>query len=107
MSFDALNELIAPLIAFVASMTALVGVVAYLKKNMNQGMATKTELSEGLESVKKSNQNYTDIKLEDLDKDLDEKDSANKKWLGTIQDKLETAKEDIKGLETAIDFLKK
>ena len=93
--FEEFNHLLGPFVAFCGGVTVIGAAVAFLRKHLLNGVPTIKDLETGLESVKSSNQNYTDVQLEEQKEIFQEKDDADKKWLNTLQDKVEANQKDI------------
>ena len=104
--FTEFNHILGPFIAFCAGVTVIGGAGAFFKKHLLNGMPTTKDLESGLESVKKSNENYTNVQLEEVKEDCEESDKANKKWLTTLQEKIEESQKDIAEIKGELKSLK-
>ncbi len=72
------------------AIVTLIGILAaWLKRSVNRGMVTAEDFEKAIHDAKKSAREYTDKEIVDYKSYADEKDAADKKWLGTIQDKVE------------------
>lgn len=77
------------LVEFGIQMSVIVGLIAglaaWLKRSINQGMVTEEKLEESLEKAK----TYTDEKIAAHKEQTQKDDAQDKKWLNTLQDKVE------------------
>ena len=72
------------------AIVTLIGVLAaWLKRSVNRGMVTSEDFEKAIHSAKKAAREYTDKELAEHKAYTDEKDSADKKWLGELQNKVE------------------
>lgn len=72
------------------AIVTLIGILAaWLKRSVNRGMVTAEDFEKAIHDAKKSAREYTNKEIVDYKSYADEKDAADKKWLGTIQDKVE------------------
>ena len=85
------------------AIVTLIGVLAaWLKRSVNRGMVTSQDFEEAIHNAKKSAREYTDKELSELKSYTNEKDSADKKWLNTIQAKVEQNMKDVAELRGKI-----
>ena len=85
------------------AIVTLIGVLAaWLKRSVNRGMVTSEDFEKAIHNAKKAAREYTDKELSELKSYTNEKDSADKKWLNTIQAKVEQNMKDVAELRGKI-----
>jgi len=100
------NHLIYPFVTFCGAVTVVGAAGALFKKHLLNGTASTKDLESGLESVKSSNQNFVGCELDEMRNYFQDKDDADKKWLNTLQNKIEESQKDIAEIKGELKSLK-